>query len=121
MTRIKGKKNATPTNISKDRILSTMPYGPKNIMFCSWKANNMKGNVTPYLAARYLEFVEGSSYCKKVTEFELQRLNNLHTRRFHEDIDIIGSIIDDVKNDSEMREKYIDKLRELFDDSKVEH
>jgi hypothetical protein len=94
MTRIKGKKSATPTNISKDRILSSMPYGPKNIMFVSWKANNMKGDVSPYLAAR---------------------------RRFHDDIDIIGSIIDDVKHDSELREKYIDKLRELFYDDKVEH
>jgi len=65
MTRIKGKKSATPTNISKDRILSTMPYGPKNIMFVSWKANNMKGDVTPYLAARYLEFVENNEYCRR--------------------------------------------------------
>jgi len=121
MTRIKGKKSATPTNISKDRILSTMPYGPKNIMFVSWKANNMKGDVTPYLAARYLEFVENNDYCRKVTEFDLSRLNNLHNRRFHDDIDIIGSIIDDVKHDAELREKYIDKLRELFHDSKVEH
>jgi len=121
MTRIKGKKSATPTNISKDRILSSMPYGPKNIMFVSWKANNMKGDVSPYLAARYLEFVENNEYCRKVTNFDLERLNNLHNRRFHDDIDIIGSIIDDVKHDSELREKYIDKLRELFYDDKVEH
>jgi hypothetical protein len=98
-----------------------MPYGPKNIMFVSWKANNEKGNVTPYVAARYLEFVEGNSYCKKVTEFELSCLNNLHTRRWGEDIDIIGSIIDNVKHDEELRNKYIDKLRELFYDDNMEH
>tara|TARA_R100001463_G_scaffold25326_4_gene60095 strand:- start:152 stop:898 length:747 start_codon:yes stop_codon:yes gene_type:complete len=121
MTRIKGKGKNTDSNISKDRILSTMPYGPKNIMFCSWKANNMKGNVTPYVAARYLEFVEGNAYCKKVTEFELSCLNNLHNRRWGEDIDIIGSIIDNVKHDEELRNKYIDKLRELFYDDHMEH
>lgn len=121
MTRVRGKGKTTDSNISKDRILSTMPYGPKNIMFVSWKANNEKGNVTPYVAARYLEFVEGNSYCKKVTEFELSCLNNLHTRRWGEDIDIIGSIIDNVKHDEELRNKYIDKLRELFYDDNMEH
>jgi hypothetical protein len=121
MTRIKGKKKATPTNISKDRILSTMPYGPNNIMFISWKANNMKGDVTPYLAARYLEFVEGSPYCKKITEFELTKLNNLHNRRFYDDIDIIGSIVENVRHDTELREKYMDKVMELFYGDKVEH
>ncbi len=127
MTRIKGlneggkRRVATDTNISKDRILSNLPYGKDNIMFISWKANNMKGDVTPYLAARYLEFVEGSSYCKKVTEFELTKLNNLHRRRFYDDIDIIGSIVENVRHDTELREKYMDKVMELFYGDKVEH
>ena len=121
MTRIKGKKSATPTNISKDRILSSMPYGPKNIMFVSWKANNMKGDDSPYLAARYLEFVENNEYCRKVTNFDLERLNNLHRRRFYDDIDIIGSIVENVRHDTELREKYMDKVMELFYGDKVEH
>ena len=121
MTRIKGKGKATDTNISKDRILSSMPYGPNNIMFISWKANNEKGNISPYLATRYLEFVENSPYCKKVTEFELTKLNNLHNRRFFDDIDIIGSIVENVRHDTELREKYMDKVMELFYGDKVEH
>jgi len=121
MTRIKGKGKATDTNISKDRILSSMPYGPNNIMFISWKANNEKGNISPYLATRYLEFVNKSEYCKSVTEFELTKLNNLHNRRFHDDIGIIGSIVENVRHDTELREKYMDKVMELFYADKVEH
>ena len=44
------------TNISRDRIDSSLPYSPKNTMFCSWQANNMKGSVTPMIAKRYLGF-----------------------------------------------------------------
>ena len=44
------------TNISRDRIDSFLPYSPKNTMFCSWQANNMKGSVTPMIAKRYLGF-----------------------------------------------------------------
>ena len=121
MTRIKGQKKHTDTNISKDRILSSMPYGPNNIMFVSWKANNEKGNISPYLATRYLEFVNNSEYCKKVTNFELMQLNMLQSRRWQEDVDVISCIIDDMKHDNQLRDKYIDKLRELFHDDKVEH
>ena len=44
------------TNISRDRIDSSLPYSSKNTMFCSWQANNMKGSVTPMLAKKYLGF-----------------------------------------------------------------
>ena len=44
------------TNISRDRIDSSLPYSSKNTMFCSWQANNMKGSVTPMIAKRYLGF-----------------------------------------------------------------
>ena len=62
MTRNLGNNNSESgsrkcaTNISKDRIDSTLPYSRKNIMFCSWQANNMKGSVTPMIAKRYLGF-----------------------------------------------------------------
>ena len=56
MTRKKGKGVKTDTNISKDRISSSLPYSELNLMFCSWKANNMKGSVTPNIAKRYLGF-----------------------------------------------------------------
>ena len=121
MTRIKGKKKHTNTNISKDRILSSMPYGPNNIMFCSWKANNMKGEISPYLAARYLEFVNESEYCRKVTEFELFKLNNDYNDRFTGDVNIIASIIEEAKQEIELQHKFISKLRELVDADKAEH
>jgi len=121
MTRIKGTGKATDTNISKDRILSSMPYGPKNIMFISWKANNEKGNVTPYLATRYLEFVNQSEYCRKITEFELTKLNNLHRRRFGDDIEIIAAIIEDAKHDVRLQHEYIEKMIELFKDERKDN
>ena len=52
---IYGKRNCN-TNISKDRMDSSLPYSPKNTMFCSWQANNMKGSITPTLAKKYLDF-----------------------------------------------------------------
>jgi hypothetical protein len=64
MTRIKGinkgeiKKKTTETNISKDRILSSKPYSKENIMFVSWKVNSMKGNISPKIAKKYLQFVK---------------------------------------------------------------
>jgi hypothetical protein len=62
MTRIKGrnipgtKTKTCPTNISRDRINSSLPYSRKNLMFCSWEANDRKGSVTPLIAKRYLGF-----------------------------------------------------------------
>jgi len=58
MTMIKGKGKPTDTNISKDRILSYKPYSKQNIIFVSWKANNMKGNISPFIAKKYLEIVK---------------------------------------------------------------
>jgi hypothetical protein len=113
MTRIKGKGKATDTNISKDRILSSMPYGPKNIMFVSWKANNEKGNISPYLATRYLEFVNKSEYCKSVTEFELMNLNLFHNRRYDNDLNMILSIIDSTKESMDLYVDFVKKLREM--------
>jgi len=113
MTRIKGTGKATDTNISKDRILSSMPYGPKNIMFVSWKANNEKGNISPYLATRYLEFVNQSEYCKGVTEYELMNLNFDHGRRHDDDLAMILSIIDSSKESMELYIKFVKKLKEM--------
>ena len=115
MTRIKGKGKATDTNISKDRILSSMPYGPKNIMFVSWKANNEKGNISPYLATRYLEFVNQSEYCRDVTEYELMGLNMNHSRRFDNDLAMILSIIDSNKESMDLYIKFIKKLKEMVE------
>ena len=52
-----GRKNKTcPTNISKDRIDSRKPYSKNNLMFVSWKANNMKNNISPLVAKRFIGF-----------------------------------------------------------------
>ena len=76
MTRIKGintegkRRKATDTNISKDRILSSLPYCKDNLMFISWKANNEKGNITPFAAKKYLQFVDDIPSLKLITETE---------------------------------------------------
>jgi len=80
MTRIKGlntnglRVKATDTNISKDRILSNLPYGKDNLMFISWKANNEKGNITPYIARKYLNFVNQSSLLKHLSKIDKDNL-----------------------------------------------
>ena len=113
MTRIKGNGKATATNISKDRILSSMPYGPKNIMFVSWKANNEKGNISPYLATRYLEFVNQSEYCRNVTEYELMGLNMDHSRRFDNDLAMILAIVDSNKESMDLYIDFVKKLKAM--------
>jgi hypothetical protein len=64
MTRIRGKGKPTETNISVDRLVNTLPYDKNNIMFISWKANNEKGNVSPYLAEKMLKFIENKKMLK---------------------------------------------------------
>ena len=51
-------KKTVPTNISRERILSTRGYSKKNLMFVSWGINSSKGNITPKTAKRYLEIVK---------------------------------------------------------------
>lgn len=58
MTRFRGRGKSTPTNISKDRILSSLPYSKENIMFISWAVNNQKGHVSPQIAKKFLQFVK---------------------------------------------------------------
>ena len=80
MTKIKGvnvegkRRVATDTNISKDRILSNLPYGKDNLMFISWKANNEKGSITPYIARKYLNFVNQSSLLKHLSKIDRDNL-----------------------------------------------
>ena len=80
MTKIKGlningvRRKSTETNISKDRILSNLPYGKDNLMFISWKANNEKGNITPYIARKYLNFVNQSSLLKHLSKIDRDNL-----------------------------------------------
>mgnify|MGYP003629061490 FL=1 len=42
----KGYSGSTLTNISIDRIDSTLPYQENNIVFCSWEFNDRKAAVT---------------------------------------------------------------------------
>ena len=54
----KGKYKRCETNISKDRILSSMGYSHQNLIFTTWKYNNAKGNFTPEMAKVFLRIVE---------------------------------------------------------------
>ena len=58
MTMIKGKGGPTGTNVSKDRILSSRSYSKQNVIFVCWRINNMKSDLTPKIAKRYLEIVK---------------------------------------------------------------
>ena len=70
MTKIKGKGKTTPTNISVDRLVNTLPYDKKNVMFISWKANNEKGDVSPYLAKKIVEFIDDKKALKIFVEID---------------------------------------------------
>ena len=54
----KGKYKRCETNISKDRILSSMGYSHQNLIFTSWKYNCAKGNITPNMAQAFLKIVK---------------------------------------------------------------
>ena len=75
MTRIKGVGKTTPTNISTDRLVNTLPYAKDNIMFVSWKANNEKGEISPYLAKKMLELIKERSRLKLFVEIDTETRN----------------------------------------------
>lgn len=75
MTRIKGKKKPTDTNISVDRLVNTLPYDKNNVMFVSWKANNEKGEISPYLAKRMLELIKERSRLNLFVEIDTETRN----------------------------------------------
>ena len=54
----KGKFERCVTNISKDRILSSMGYSHQNLIFTSWNYNSAKCNITPKMAKAYLKIVK---------------------------------------------------------------
>ena len=54
----KGERKKCGTNISKDRILSSMGYSHQNLIFTSWKYNKAKGDFTPEMARAYLKMVK---------------------------------------------------------------
>ena len=75
MTRIKGTGKTTPTNISTDRLVNTLPYAKDNIMFVSWKANNEKGEISPYLAKRMLELIKERKRLDLFVEIDTETRN----------------------------------------------
>ena len=76
MTRIKGRKKATDTNISVDRLVNTLPYDKNNVMFVSWKANNEKGDVSPYLAGKMLNFIKNKKMLKIFVDIDTGNITN---------------------------------------------
>ena len=76
MTRIKGKGKATETNISVDRLVNSLPYAKGNIMFISWKANNEKAGISPYIAEKMLSFINESKHLKLFVEIDTATRNN---------------------------------------------
>lgn len=110
MTMIKGKGKQTVTNLSCDRILSDFPYGPDNIMFISWEANNKKGNVDPYLASKYLNFVNEHERAKRLTDIKSGLDIYGEERRVWDDIKTILRIADDAKAKADHMEKHFEKI-----------
>ncbi len=54
----KGKYKRCETNISRDRILSSMGYSRQNLIFTSWKYNSAKNNFSPKMAQAFLKIVK---------------------------------------------------------------
>ena len=125
MTRIKGlneegkRQRATNTNISKDRILSNLPYGRDNLMFVSWQANNMKGNITPFIARKYLELIESRPLIKRMMQIDDDKILDKHGNYFNEVkakakvIKLVDRVDIHTKdeNDNSFFSKELDKLR----------
>ena len=73
MTIARGFKNGkkSPTNVSRDRILSHMGYSRKNLIFTSWQYNNNKCSMSPEEAMSFLRIVRdryGVDYLVNVIE-----------------------------------------------------
>ena len=125
MTKIKGvnvegkRRVATETNISKDRILSNLPYGRDNLMFISWKANNEKGNITPFIARKYLELIESRPLIKHMMQIDDDKILDKHGDYFNEVkakakvIKLVDRVDIHTKdeNDNSFFSKELDKLR----------
>ena len=54
----KGKRHRCGTNLSKDRILSSMGYSCQNLIFTCWNYNFAKNAMTPKMAKAYLRIVK---------------------------------------------------------------
>jgi len=54
----KGKLHRCGTNLSKDRILSSMGYSCQNLIFTCWNYNFAKNAMTPKMAKAYLKIVK---------------------------------------------------------------
>ena len=107
MTTNRGKGKQANTNVSKDRILCDFPYGPKNITFVSWAANNKKSAIDPYLATKYLEIVNNNEFTRKMTNIKTH-LDILHnSKKQGKFFDKIVSVVEDIKKD-------IDQTNESF-------
>jgi hypothetical protein len=133
MTRIKcvninGKRaTATDTNISKDRILSNLPYGKDNLMFVSWKANNEKGNITPFIARKYLELIESRPLIKHMMQIDNDKILNKHGDYFNEvkSKEKVIKLVDraDIhvkdENNNSFFTKELDKLRESLSEDEM--
>jgi len=133
MTRIKGLNNggrrhqATNSNISKDRILSNLPYGKDNLMFVSWKANNAKGNITPFIARKYLELIEHRPLIKHMMQIDDDKILNKHGDYFNEvkAKEKVIKLVDRVdihtkdENDNSFFSKELDKLRESLSEDEM--
>ena len=47
-----------PTNISRDRVLSSRKYSKQNLIFTTWEYNNSKSNISPRSAKAFLRIVK---------------------------------------------------------------
>jgi hypothetical protein len=54
----KGSYKRCDTNVSKDRILSSMGYSRQNLIFTCWKYNKAKGEMTPKMAQAFLRIIK---------------------------------------------------------------
>ena len=77
LTRIlgKGKKGRIDTNLSVDRLANSLPYTKDNIMFVSWRANDEKGDISPYLAEKIVDLLYSKDKLRMFIEMDTYQRN----------------------------------------------
>tara|TARA_Y100001973_G_C5192474_1_gene331897 strand:- start:33 stop:560 length:528 start_codon:yes stop_codon:yes gene_type:complete len=63
------KHTTVPTNVSRDRILPSMGYSRKNLIFTCWQYNNDKSSFSPQQAMSFLRIVRdryGGEFLKNI-------------------------------------------------------
>ena len=97
------KHTTVPTNVSRDRILPSMGYSRKNLIFTCWQYNNDKSSFSPQQAMSFLRIVRdryGGEFLKNI-------------EKINKEICILYEKINKKKNNKSYTKYIINGLQEL--------